>query len=627
MNKSSIKEKRRRKSSPFWFYLVLILFPIIFFVVLEICLRLFNYGRNDETWIQVTETKQMLNPDVSGRYFYNLKNLPQSNNDAFDIVKKENAFRIMVMGGSSAAGFPYSPNGTFSRYLRDRLELMYPNLHIEVVNIAITATNSYTIRDLIPDVIEQEPDLILLYAGHNEYYGALGIGSAENMSASTGLVNFIIQLDKFKTVQLIRTLLSSVGTIFNSEAIIDSERGGTLMARIVKEKLITYKSEMFDTGISQFENNFEDILSFTTEANVPVIIGTVVSNLKDQKPFVSVKSEEYESAINLFHKAQKFYIEKKLSDADSLFRLAKDCDALRFRAPEIMNTIIKKLAVKYNCGLVNVDSIFNSASQNGIVGNNLIVDHLHPSIEGYLLMGKIYLEAMRKNSYLPNETLIEISDTKQDSIVIDNFAFSRLDSIISAIRLKGLLNDWPFKENPDYTFLQNLNLNNKIDSIAYRAAVENLNWEKSHREAAAYYLSLEDYYNFAQEYRVLISQYPFKINDYDYATSVLINAKEYDLAYFLLKKRYNEMPDAFSTKWLGTINLNKGNIEKAISLLLESIEFNNSDAQVHYNLSGAYIQKKDYIRALEAIEKCTELNPQFAGAQNLRSELTKILRQ
>ncbi|MBT8391640.1 MAG: hypothetical protein KJO48_07740, partial [Ignavibacteria bacterium] len=70
MNKSSIKEKRRRKSSPFWFYLVLILFPIIFFVVLEICLRLFNYGRNDETWIQVTETKQMLNPDVSGRYFY-----------------------------------------------------------------------------------------------------------------------------------------------------------------------------------------------------------------------------------------------------------------------------------------------------------------------------------------------------------------------------------------------------------------------------------------------------------------------------------------------------------------------------------------------------------------------------
>ena len=36
----------------------------------------------------------MLNPDIGGRYFFNTKNFPQSNNEAFDIIKKKDAFRI-----------------------------------------------------------------------------------------------------------------------------------------------------------------------------------------------------------------------------------------------------------------------------------------------------------------------------------------------------------------------------------------------------------------------------------------------------------------------------------------------------------------------------------------------------
>ena len=207
-NTDKIKLKRK---SPLWFYLILVLIPILFFVLLEILLWIFKYGRNDDQWIKITDTKQMLNPDIAGRYFFNTKDSPQSNNDAFNIVKKENTFRIFVMGGSSAQGFPFSPNGNFGRYIRDRLELILPEKHIEVINIAITATNSFTIRDLLPEVIEQKPDLILIYAGHNEYYGALGIGSTENIGSSRDFVNFLIWLNKFKSVELLRNILNSVG--------------------------------------------------------------------------------------------------------------------------------------------------------------------------------------------------------------------------------------------------------------------------------------------------------------------------------------------------------------------------------------------------------------------------------
>lgn len=623
---NKIKREGRTKF-PFWFYLILILIPILFFTLLELSLRVFNYGRNHDQWIQITETKQMLNPDIAGRYFFNIQDLPQSNNDTFDIIKRENAFRVFVMGGSSAAGFPFSPNGTFSRYIRDRLELLNPEKHIEVINIAITATNSYTIRDLLPEVLEQKPDLILIYAGHNEYYGAFGVGSTENVGNSRKFVNFLIWLNKFKSVELFRNLLNLAESLFNSDEDMNAPHGGTLMARIVKQQLIPFKSESFNVGIAQFEGNLEEILRMTKEDNVPVIIGTLVSNLKDQKPFVSVKSDEFESADSIYERAQ---CQLKLGDthtADSLFRYAKDLDALRFRAPEKINSIIKELAIKYDCRFINIDSAFNALSPEGIVGNNLIADHLHPSLTGYLLMGKIYFEGMEKYGFLTDGTQLQIPENKQDSIVISNFAFSSLDSAISGIRLKGLLNDWPFIEKSDFSFIKELELKDKIDSIAYEVAVENFNWEKAHREAATYYLFKKNYKSFAKEMLVIISQFPFKLTDYDFAASKLIEVKEFNLAYGFLSKRYKEFPDAFSTKWLGNINLNKGNFEVAIKYFQKSIRYNSSDAQVYYNLAGAFIQKEDYVSALEAIKNCININADFPNARNLRSQLTKKISQ
>jgi lysophospholipase L1-like esterase len=615
--------KSTKRRSPTWFYLILILIPVLFFVILEMFLVLINYGIDDDQWIKLTETEQMLNPDVARRYFLNTKDVPQSNNDAFDIVKRENTFRVFVLGGSSAQGFPFSPNGTFSRYIRDRLELLYPDNYIEVVNIAITATNSYTIRDLLPEVLEQQPDLILIYAGHNEYYGAFGVGSNENTGNSRSIVNFLIWLNKFKSIQLVRDVISSITNLFNNDEG-SNEQGGTLMARIVREQLIPMDSEMFDTGLEQFEGNLEDILQMTSRAEVPVLIGNLVSNLKDQKPFMSVSEDAIYNADSVFNRAT---MQLELGDtnvADSLFRLAKDLDALRFRAPEKINEIIFNLAQKYNCTFIDIESTFNAQSPDGIVGYNLIVDHLHPSLEGYQLIGEAFFESMIENNLLPTKTDTHFSESEQDSIVVANFAFSHLDSLIAEIRLLGLLNDWPFVEKRDFSFLNQLELKDKIDSIAYNIAVKNSNWEKGHREAADWYLQKNESENFTKEYQVIISQYPFKLSDYDYAASELINVQEYDLAYYFLFRRFKETPNAFSSKWLGNIKLNKGEVDEAIKYLSISTSFDKKDPQVYYNLAGAYIQNQEYKKALGAIEHCLKINPDFAKAQYLKDQLFEI---
>src|SRR5690606_18504751 len=107
----------------------IILLPLIFFILLEAGLRIFNYDEDFVVFKQVSDyypDKYFINPDLPAKYFAGLKKGPGVIPDAFDKQKKENAFRIFVLGGSSTAGWPYVPNASFPRNIKRRLELLYP---------------------------------------------------------------------------------------------------------------------------------------------------------------------------------------------------------------------------------------------------------------------------------------------------------------------------------------------------------------------------------------------------------------------------------------------------------------------------------------------------------------------
>lgn len=193
------------------------LIPIVFIILLEISLRIFGYGKDYTQWVEIAPGQLVLNPDIAYKYFHSTEGIPYSNQNSFFKEKKVNSFRVFIMGESSAAGYPFTPNGDFGLYIKKRLELLYPNQEIEIINLALTATNSYTILDLLPGVIEQKPDLLLLYAGHNEYYGAYGVGSMESIGQSRWIVNFVLSLEKYKTFNLIRDALKWGYSLLSSE--------------------------------------------------------------------------------------------------------------------------------------------------------------------------------------------------------------------------------------------------------------------------------------------------------------------------------------------------------------------------------------------------------------------------
>ncbi|MGB8317837.1 MAG: GDSL-type esterase/lipase family protein [Ignavibacteriaceae bacterium] len=613
------------KKTPKLFYLILLMIPVLFFVILELSLRAFNYGINTDQWITIHHDKYVANPQIARRYFYNTKNIPETIGDAFDQVKQPNSFRVFILGGSSAAGYPYMPVGSFSRYIKKRLELVYPESRIEVVNISIAATNSYTIRDLFPGVLEQKPDLILIYAGHNEYYGALGIGSNEYLGASGFVVNSALYLNRFKTFEFLRNIIKSISGLFSSGQ--KSNSGGTLMSQMVKDQYIPYNSDKYNAGIEQFEGNMKDILQMAKEANVNVMLGTVVSNLKDQHPFISLKETGQPSAEEVFKHARELLREGESKLALDEFIKAKDLDALRFRAPGKINSVIKQLAKEYNDDVVDIDSVFNASSPDGIVGANLIVDQLHPSIDGNHLIGKLFYEEMQKLHYLPETKEAFAGNFVQDSLARAKFDFSKFDSALGAFEVKSLKNDWPFveknKKKPLYRLFDKKNF---IDSVAADVVSNKMSWEKGEGFMCQWYLKNKDIHNFTKQANVLLSQFPFSTELYDLVIRSLINLNEIEPAYSFLLKRYKLGPNAYAAKWLGVNELSKNRTDMGINYLEESLRYSNNDPQVLFSLSKAYLNKKEYNQALNTVNMCLSIAPGFTQAKILQRQLTDLVK-
>lgn len=619
--KKVIKYSLQKSKTPIWFYAVLVLIPLAFLILLEIFLLIFDYGENPDEWISLSDKIEVLNPEISKRYFSGINNPPFSTESFLLKQKLENSFRVVVLGASSGAGYPYQNSASFSKYIRKSLQLTYPETQIEVANVSMAAVNSYTMLDLMPGIIEKKPDLILIYLGHNEYYGALGAGSSQTFGSSRFLTKLILRLNEFKTVQLIKNIISEItGNINNNQS-----NDGTLMAQVASEKLIELNSEVYKNGLEQFEGNLRDIFNLCKESDVPVIIGTLVSNVKDQPPFNPIKNTNLPSADKIYKEAQLQFANSNYVKADSLFSFAKDLDGLRFRAPEKLNEIIIDLAKEYNFKVADVKSELKHYSDKNIIGGELMTDHLHPNVFGYQLIGKSFLGEMIRNNFLPSSSPA-INTELVDSLVRSNYNFTKYDSTIADFRIKILKNDWPYKKAEE-KLPRNKIIN--LVTVEDKIAIDVLDNKISRRDArinlAEYYYSTKNFFLYTDEIIELTEEFPLSNSFANEAGKKLISVKEFVLAEKVLLSGYFVEKDKFNTKWLGIINLANKNYTSAIKFLELSNKFASNDPQVLYNLAAAFTEINEFPKALDLVNKCLFIAPNYANAINIKSQLDKII--
>jgi len=502
--------------------------PFIILLVLELILRLFNYGVDTSLFVKYPpdERFMVMNYYASNKFFPDTVSATKGNQELFAINKSPNTFRIFVLGESTTIGYPFRPNGSFHRWLQYRLMQMYPDKNFEVVNLSLTAVNSYTVLDFGKQLAQYQPDAVMVYTGHNEYYGALGIGSTTYVGNNRFLLQTLVKLRTFKTVQLLNNCIGSIANLFKSKPTGDPK---SLMETMAARQHIAYNSADYKAGIDQFDKNMTELCSTLNDEKIPTFLSTVVSNEKDLPPFISDGSGP--SSANWYYNQGKLaYNKGDYPTAKQDFDKARELDQLRFRAPEAINICIKKIAGQYPyVHLVDAQQLFEQNSPHSILGSETIMEHVHPTLFGYALLSEAFYHALQQQQLIKDKPARDITfDELRKEMPI-----TRMDSLMGTYQTMMLKTGWPFNQpiSPDFK------VENSIEgTLATKVALGNILWASAMGQLFRYDQSHGNTTQAAQIAEAMVLQYPQSADFYKYAASLNDTLKNYGKEAFYAKK-------------------------------------------------------------------------------------------
>lgn len=592
------------------FKFISILLPFLLLLLIEIVLRSIGYGNNYQLFNKVKVDDKadylIMNSGVAKKYFKKNEFNPDNQSDLFLRTKTDSTFRIFVQGASTTVGFPFYRGGSFPRMLKHRLSQTFPKKNIEVVNTGITAVNSYTLWDLTDKIIAQKPDLIIIYAGHNEYYGALGVGSSSSFGSHPSLVRTYLYLKNFRLFQL---LDNSYANVFGTKNNAPKFGETTLMEIMAREQRIPYNSEVYKAGLNQFESNLDKILQKYKKHNIPVIISTVVSNEKDIKPFISdsIKDENKfnkdletnnpeanklakKNALAAY-KLGHYYLQKNKDTAKKYLHLAKELDLLRFRAPEKINDIIETLAKKYSCSLVDMKAAFLLNSNHGMIGNELLCEHVHPNIKGYFTMADVFYNKIKELNLLSNwDNYISFDEAYKD------IPITEIDSIRGEFVIDELKKSWPYdlsmsRTNPLSAYYSISNPN-----YEQRRAVEihtnQATWKDVMYQSYSKYKRDEAFEKGLRVAQSLILEFPEVAEVYRLAGNMCLKLEHLDKAAYYFFKCNELDKTSLSAKELTIVYIKLNKLELAKKALMQAKKRGLNDEDLN-NLAGQISQNRE----------------------------------
>lgn len=650
----------------------IVLVPLILLGLLELSLRLFHYGNDLSVFIPYPhDAKYMVfNPKASLRYFPDAKIATVGNVELFKKKKDTNTLRFFVLGESTTIGYPYFHNGSFHRWLAYRLMHAYPDKNFEIINLSLTAVNSYTVRGFAQALVDYEPDGVLIYCGHNEYYGALGVGSTQYLGGSVTLVNWITKLRGLRIMQLLTNIY---GTLHHEGK---GRTSGTRMQFMVAQQEIPYGGGLFERGVRQFATNMEATLQILTRHHIPVFLSNLVSNERDLPPFIStIDTVRYPGFMSPYREGVAAWDAHQFSKADSLFRLAekiypsyagcnyylgrlalrqeeipqaarylsraKDLDELRFRAPDTFNTIIDRLCKSYD-RVYEVDTrqAFLSQARQGIIGDSLILDHVHPDLKGYGLMSDAFYRAMEKAKVLPSRP----ESTWSLKQLFEQMPLTRIDSLVGVFKMNKLKRSWPFY---DTAVADRPPTTDWHEQLAYQVAFSEIPWEEAMRTVYARSLQTGDLPKAARVTEALMLEHPTEEGYYSQAANLYGKLQEQGRALFYFRKAFSLAPDFEKARYIFVLYLQQDEpvlarpyLEYAIAhhpagvdlgpvkqyteeviQLKNVLQTDSTNLALLDRIAQAYVRMNNRVAAARYVDKILRLDPDNAGALAMQTRL------
>lgn len=362
------------------------------------------------------------------------------NQQSFSVRKPSGTKRIFCLGGSTTFGHPYEDSTSFCGWMRKMLDQAEPTA-FEVVNCGGVSYASYRIALLMEELIQHEPDLFIIYCGHNEFLEARSYQNQRD----PGLTDRVKR--GFSSLRISGLFDKAFGRSYR-----DEKKENRLAAEVdvILDRTdgpeTYHRDDDHRAGVFRhYEESLERIVALAESVGADVILVKPESNLREFSPFKSERSPiEFSESVRLekvirlarqsrsegeLEAAAQHYLEActleprdadllfeaaqclgevgKSAESETCFRRARDEDVCPLRAPSEILRIIERVASVHDIPLIDYPSLISKRSLqlSGqlIPGNECFLDHVHPTIEAHGDLAVALLDSMQKHGLLSSQ--------------------------------------------------------------------------------------------------------------------------------------------------------------------------------------------------------------------------------
>ena len=446
-----------------WVKVLLLVFAVGLFAVVELVLQIADYGDTTELFIPRTRWDgakvRTWNHRSHHRYFNYSYSLTESlypfsresswgieTQEEFLEEKPEKGIRVFCIGSSSVRGFPLGKGYSFGVILDKMLKRSSPYSTIEVLNPTNDALSSTIIRQLFEEAVVYDPDLMVIYFGHNEFYGVGGTASTK-LPGMWGWPGHI--LTALQRVKIYRCLkdghqwFRDYGEKLRLKAkgkTLADEPPPPLMDTLPGVRNVPPGGRLSRNALTRFRTNLMSMMETARRRGVHVLLMTVDSNLFDLYPLRSQPREEIPETNRfkwqkLLDRGRKYWLEEMPDDAViklrkavtlapyhaetayllgralidtgqvregvKFLRRSRDLDRVPFRARAEINAVIRTVAQKYQeeefMHFVDVERLFSENAENAVPGRDLFLEHVHFTFKGKFLVAREIMNAISRS--------------------------------------------------------------------------------------------------------------------------------------------------------------------------------------------------------------------------------------
>ena len=358
------------------------------------------------------------------------------------------SFLVVVLGGSTAAGEPYdrqpplSAGDLFVHYLRQQL----PQQNFRILKTFLYGGDLR--RVLIQSLagLPEQPDLLIVIAGHNEFLGRYG----PNVTCKN--TDSRIAPPTWRRSATLRFLQERL----RQKRLADPPRR---TGRELFDRPIVCSYQWHETLV-QYDRTIGDIARLSERLEIPTLFAFPAGNSRDFEPnrsvyrgdpqhreifeqlyrwgrhhlgrsdfdaalacFAAAETIDSSFADLLFRTGQALSAKDREPQASDYFRRASDNDGYPFRALSEQSTSMRRRAEQHGHMFVDFRRVLREGAGTGALDHRTLADMHHPNLTGYFLMARAIYAKVAQAKLIPGIHPRDLDALPSDMQVLETLGF------------------------------------------------------------------------------------------------------------------------------------------------------------------------------------------------------------